>query len=169
MLKSIFIILIIIICFIIIMSNIKTNIIINNDDNNDNYIDIDNIVIIERPQPNINLINKLLNEKPYLYPKNKMDIIKRKFQVYSNKNNKLTNISEKFYNKKNTKNNKTVNDPTVLINLFSEPIYKNNISKLKSNSKITNKPFCNKKLYNYYYDINGNSAPTIINKKELTF
>ena len=115
----------------------------------------ENMVIIERPLENIKLIDRIFREKPYLFDKNKIDILKKKFQVFNNKEG-LENISDIFYNKtKNIKIKNSDKNEDVLEHLYTEPIYNKNYTELYSEANKKIKFGLDAKLNNYYYDVDG--------------
>ena len=115
----------------------------------------ENMVIIERPLENIKLIDTVFREKPYLFDKNKIDILKKKFQVFNSKEG-LENISDIFYNKTNNIKIKNSNkNEDVLEHLYTEPIYDKNHTELYSEANKKIKFGLDAKLNNYYYDVDG--------------
>ncbi len=114
----------------------------------------ENLIIIERPIENIKLIDMIVDKKPYLFDKNVINVLKKKFQVF-NKNN-FENISDIFYNKSKINNNiQSNNNNNILEHLYTEPIYDKNYKELydEANKKI--KFGLDNKLNNYYYTIDG--------------
>lgn len=107
MFQKIVIILTLLILCVLIINIVKNNYNQQKIDDSEQTFNIEDIVIVERPDPNIKLIDKLIHEKPYLYDIKDTDIIKKKFQVFEHKNGQFKNISKNFYN--DIKNNVILN------------------------------------------------------------
>lgn len=175
---NIYIVTIALICMLIICGLINTyeknkNIKTCNLDN----FDINNIRIIKRDTILQDQINKLVDDKAYLFTDDEINTLKNKFQVYYVKDDNIQNISDIFLsNCKNNLDNMDKDDMIDNIYLSEEELknIKYNIENNDSYNKIINefnkqiknldKPNCNNtkflkkgKLENYYYDIFGNN------------
>jgi hypothetical protein len=120
-------------------------------------INLDDLEIIKRPDNYQNLINKLIDDKKYLFTDEEIEIMKNKFQFYETKDgtkNITDEILKKFYfnkkedilNKENFKNNITIQE-NILNGLNNEnTIDCDDVEVLKNPNY----------LKNYYYDMYGN-------------
>lgn len=126
-------------------------------------LNIDDIVIIQRPEEYQKLINNMLDEKKYLFSDEELKVLKNKNQIYKvikdGDKTKIINISYPLKTCVDTKEQFTTSDENI-----NEDILYNNIS---SDMKDKIKQFdfsCNnfnvlkndKYLKNYYYDMYGN-------------
>ena len=134
--------------------------------------DIDKIHIIKRDPEYQRLINKLIDEKRFIFTDSELKILKNKFQIYNISNNDIQNITKiLMLNCKNELN--TLNDDyeltpeelqDVKFNVLNNLEYDRILNKLDADEKefyelnCENTGFlkCNNQK-NYYYDLFGNN------------
>ncbi len=172
--KIIFLIIIVVLIFSLINK-------LDNDTNNKKHeckvedIDIDNLVILNRNPEYIKLIDKLIDEKKFMFTDEQLKILKNPNQFYDVKDGKIKNISEVFY--RDCKNQldsvtgikteyfDTLNDEDKL-NLLASKEYEKIVDEFKkkiadtlppdtTNSAVLSDP---KYLKNYYLDFYGNNV-----------
>jgi len=134
--------------------------------------DIDKIHIIKREPEYQRLINKLIDEKRYIFTDDELKILKNKFQIYNLTENDIQNITKIIM--LNCKNNlSTLNDnynltpqelEEVKYNLLNNHEYNNILNNLETNEKefydldCANTKFLDmNNQKNYYYDLFGNN------------
>lgn len=129
-------------------------------------INLDDLEIIKRPDNYQNLINKLIDDKKYLFTDEEIEIMKNKFQFYETKDgtkNITDEILKKFYfnkkedilNKENFKNNITIQE-NIFTNVANNDILNglNNENTIDCDDvEVLKNP---NYLKNYYYDMYGN-------------
>ena len=136
--------------------------------NIDNF-NIDDIVIVNRTPEYSNFINKIIDNKSFIFTDEELKNLKNSHQIFNVKNNEqdITNISNIVYtNCKNNFNTSNYNDD--IIDLSNEQydkinlMLKNDIEKINEpncfNTNIlkNNAPIVKNYLKNYYQDIYGN-------------
>lgn len=121
--------------------------------------DIDNIHIIKRDPYYERYINKLIDEKSYLFNEDELRTMKNKFQFYKVDNDNIENISKDIL--QDCKNNKEYFES--MDDIYDNPQYNKIINEFNKDINTFNEIDCNnssfldtKKLNNYYYDIFGN-------------
>jgi hypothetical protein len=162
----ILLILFIIIIFVIIYYLIKKYVNKNLNKNENKKINLDDLEIIKRPDNYQKLIEKLIDDKKYLFTDDEIEIMKNKFQFYETKNgtkNITDEILKKFYfnikddviKKENFKNNITINE-NIFTNVANNDILNGlndeNIIDCDDVEVLKNPNY----LKNYYYDMYGN-------------
>ena len=129
-------------------------------------INLDDLEIIKRPDNYQNLINKLIDDKKYLFTDEEIEIMKNKFQFYETKDgtkNITDEILKNFYfnkkegilNKENFKNNITIQE-NIFTNVANNDILNglNNENTIDCDDvEVLKNP---NYLKNYYYDMYGN-------------
>lgn len=173
--KIILVIGIVYIIFNYINTNDKTN------EFNENFkceldkIDIDDMVIINRNPEYVKLIDKLIDDKKFIFTDEELKTLKNPNQFYQVKDGQVKNISDQFYNKCDPYLDTVVNRDTEYFNnlsdneklsLQSSTLYNNIIGELKKDVENTLPPDClntavltnPKYLKNYYMDIFGNKV-----------
>jgi hypothetical protein len=143
-------------------------------------LDIDDLVIINRNPEYSKLINKLIDEKSFIFTDEQLKVLKNPNQFYDTKNNNVENISEMFYRnckydidtpvgknveyfENSTDNQITIDDP---LEITSSKEYDKIVSKFEKNIANTIKPDCvnscvlsdPKYLQDYYLDVYGNKV-----------
>jgi hypothetical protein len=155
------------------------NLIQNLDDNNiksDNFcnlnnFDIDKIHIIKRDPEYQKLINKLIDEKRYIFTDKELKILKNKFQIYNVSENDIQNITKILLGNCNKQINTLSNNITLTPEEFMD--VQSNINNNDEYNKILNdfntkeKEFCDlncknteflkSNQKNYYMDLFGNN------------
>ncbi len=147
-------------------------------------LDIDDLVIINRNPEYTKLINKLIDEKSFIFTDEQLKVLRNPNQFYDVSNNNVDNISEMFY--RNCKYNidtpvgKTVeyfensNEPGTVVepdlDTASSKEYDMIIAKFEKNIADTVKPDCvnscvfsdPKYLKDYYLDLYGNKVSSTL-------
>lgn len=134
--------------------------------------DIDKMHIIKREPEYQRLINKLIDEKRYIFTDDELKILKNKFQIYNVSDNDIQNITkimmENCKDKLNTLTDDYVHTPEELedikYNILNNTEYDRILANLDSKEKdfydldCANTEFlkCNNQK-NYYYDLFGNN------------
>lgn len=146
-------------------------------------LDIDDLVILNRSPEYVKYINKLIDEKSFIFTDEQLKVLKNPNQFYDvdKKSNDISNISNKFYvtckDNLDSPVGKTVeyfedlsSDSLLtseeILELDSSKEYNNIIKKFKNNIENTIKPDCvnscvfsnPKYLKNYYLDLYGNNV-----------
>lgn len=145
-------------------------------------LDIDDLVIINRSPEYIKYINKLIDDKSFLFTDEQLKVLKNPTQFYSvdKESKNISNISGQFYvtcqDDLDTSVGKTVeyfedlNDEKLtaedILDIDSSKEYEKIIKQFKNNIKNTIKPDCvnscvfsdPKYLKNYYLDLYGNNV-----------
>jgi len=145
-------------------------------------LDIDDLVIINRSPEYIKYINKLIDDKSFLFTDEQLKVLKNPNQFYNvdKESKNISNISNEFYvtcqDDLDTPVGKTVeyfedlNDEKItsedILEIDSSKEYNNIIKQFENNIKNTVKPDCvnscvlsdPKYLKNYYLDLYGNNV-----------
>ena len=134
--------------------------------------DIDKIHIIERDPVYQKLINKLIDEKRFIFNEDELKILKNKFQIYNVSDNNIQNITKILMmnckNKIDTLNNNYELSPEELqdvkYNILNNTEYNRILSNLDKNASEFYNLDCNNTSFlkcnnqkNYYYDLFGNN------------
>jgi hypothetical protein len=133
---------------------------------------IDKIHIIKRDPEYQKLINKLIDEKRFLFTDDELSVLKNKFQIYNVTENDIQNITKIIMlnckNKLNTLTDNYVHTPEelsdVLFNINTNTEYTDILNKLKDDEEKFNDLDCSNTDFlnlnnqkNYYYDLFGNN------------
>ena len=172
---NLFITLILILAIIIIFNRIQSydyNIKQSTKNCNLENFDIDKMHIIERDPEFQKLINKLINEKRYIFTDDELKILKNKFQIYNVNNNDIQNITKIMMlnckNKLNTLTDNYEHTPEELQEVKYNILNNIEYDKILKNLDTTEKNFydlnCENTQFlqsnnqkNYYYDLFGNN------------
>ena len=134
--------------------------------------DIDKIHIIKREPEYQTLINKLIDEKKYIFTDDELKILKNKFQIYNVSDNDIQNITKIMMmnckKKLETLTNNYKLSPEELeqvkYNILNNIEYDKILSNLDTNEKEFNNLNCENTKFlncnnqkNYYYDLFGNN------------
>jgi hypothetical protein len=134
--------------------------------------DIDKIHIIKRDPEYQRLINKLIDEKRYIFTDDELKILKNKFQIYNVTDSDIQNITKIIMlnckNKLNTLSDDYIHTPEELQDVKYNILNNLEYSRILSNLDTKEKEFeelncantgflkCNNQK-NYYYDLFGNN------------
>jgi len=146
--------------------------------------DIDNMHVINRDPYYEKLINKMIDEKAFLFTDEELKILKNKFQIYNVKDNKIQNISKiMLLNCKDDfdymeKPNNTVYSPEeiedIKYQVYNDKMYTQILNRLDNDINSSPNPTCKNleflkdpfqklnanyqnSLTNYYLDVWGNN------------
>jgi hypothetical protein len=149
----------------------NNNKLLNKTCNLENF-DIDKMHIIKREPEYQKLINKLIDEKRFIFTDDEIKILKNKFQFYNITDNDIQNITKILMsNCKNQLN--TLNDDSqisphekqeVLYNIQNNNQYDKILNELNNDEHQLSQPNCDNTKFlncnnqkNYYYDLYGNN------------
>jgi hypothetical protein len=134
-------------------------------------LNLDDLVIINRNPEYIKLINKLIDDKSFIFTDDQLKILKNPNQFYDISNNNVKNISNIFYKNCDGKLDSVVNnteyfDNSYELNIDADNQYNEIVKEFKNNINNTLEPDCKnscilsdpKYLKNYYMDLYGNKV-----------
>ena len=157
---------------------------LNNDKCNLENFDIDELMVVKRTPENSRLIDKLINEKSFIFNDKQLKLLKNPQQIFkiSNNNQHIQNISNMVYNNchenlSNNLNQELFNNSNYLndMNNSNVPLGSSDMEYLSIKNKLKNDvesiiepnstntgvlknniPFSKNYLKNYYKDLYGN-------------